>query len=1073
VGSSIADKATVSGGFNPTGTVTFNLYNNPNGTGPALFTDTEPLVNGMATSAGYTATATGTDYWVATYNGDSNNNPVTSGTASEPVVITPVITPATPSINTSQQPPTATVGSSIADKATVTGGSNPTGTVTFNLYNNPNGTGPALFTDTEPLVNGMATSAGYTATATGTDYWVATYNGDSNNNPVTSGTASEPVVITPAGTPDLAITKTADQGTVTAGTTIGFTITITNTGGANATGVTLQDNLPPGSGGDVFWTIDTSNTGLGAGTNPTSFSISGPKGSQVLTLNGQPITLAAGASLKVHITSPTNAGDVSGGLVGVSSGVSSSTYLGAAGDYAVLYEGIGGHNLQITNVSIGGNVGDGGTGKVQFNGPGTITGRLDLAAASTGQFSNNNGSNVGPASVNYSAAVVTTALNTVNSLSSSLAGLGTTAPLAINGTQTINESAGELDTVNGVTYRIFKVTSYSSGDGKLLTINGDGSGDPVVFNFGSNNNVNLGGDVALTGNGLSDDKVIWNFTSSNQNISLNNNASSYRGVAFHGIILAPNDGISLVNANLSGRVFGGDSKDMQIVSGDTIHAPVLNAATVSASNVTFDSDDTASASITITGTSFKPAGAPQLATGSASLAGAGIGELLGWSPLQAGTIRVAADVPQGSPAAGEQAAIAAAIGTLNVELRPFGVNLVEVPSDQAAQIHIQLAAGSAIGGLDQGILAAFTPGGNITLISNWNWYLGSDSAGIAPGQYDFQTVVTHELGHVLGLGETSDPTSAMALYLNPGQVRRDLSANDLSLIQQIMAAAEPLPAGGDTIPGVGAISTEPGDGSSGGSRPVTGSGNLASPVVQLIAESLPTSGGIEANALAGPSSTALEHGPAAAQASGMGLAQPHALAALGQTPALIAPTAGVPGTVFQVGPVSSLASGPNLPALPPAGPNQIGQSPWRGLDTLYDTGDPSLDLFYSDLARRQAREGDSFPNPGPAGQQFQRLAPTLAPPGGPEAVPDNADAAADLNVAAPWRLAAVNACFARDGWLPDSPTADGLSPLAPAERPGATRSAMALVAALGFLGVPWKAPEEEPDKRRQRWCSRM
>ena len=48
---------------------------------------------------------------------------------------------------------------------------------------------------------GMATSTGYTTTATGTDYWVATYNGDSNNSPVTSGTAAEPVTISPA-TPD-------------------------------------------------------------------------------------------------------------------------------------------------------------------------------------------------------------------------------------------------------------------------------------------------------------------------------------------------------------------------------------------------------------------------------------------------------------------------------------------------------------------------------------------------------------------------------------------------------------------------------------------------------------------------------------------------------------------------------------------------------------------------------------------------------------------------------------------------------------------------------------------------------
>ena len=194
VGSSIADKATVSGGFNPTGTVTFNLYNNSTASGTPLFTDTETLSGGMATSAGYTATATGTDYWVATYNGDSNNATATSGTAAEPVTITT----ASPSINTSQQPPTATVGSSIADQATVSGGDNPTGTVTFNLYNNSTASGTPLFTDTETLSGGMATSAGYTATATGTDYWVATYNGDSNNATVTSGTAAEPVTITTA-----------------------------------------------------------------------------------------------------------------------------------------------------------------------------------------------------------------------------------------------------------------------------------------------------------------------------------------------------------------------------------------------------------------------------------------------------------------------------------------------------------------------------------------------------------------------------------------------------------------------------------------------------------------------------------------------------------------------------------------------------------------------------------------------------------------------------------------------------------------------------------------------------------
>lgn len=241
----------------------------------------------------------------------------------------------------------------------------------------------------------------------------------------------------------------------------------------------------------------------------------------------------------------------------------------SASQYAVLYEGTGGNTLHITNVTINGNVGVGGTGKVSDSGPSTVNGRLDFSAANTGQFSGAPG-DTGPTSINYNVSAVTTALNDVNELSSDFTGGNS---LILNGTQTVNESAGQMVTVDGVTYRVFNVTSYSSGDGKLLTINGDGSGDPVVFNFAFNSNVNLGGDVALTG-GLNDDQVLWNFTTSGQNISLNNNASSFKlPLAFQGIILAPNDAISLVNANLDGRVFGGDNHDMQIVSGDTIKAP--------------------------------------------------------------------------------------------------------------------------------------------------------------------------------------------------------------------------------------------------------------------------------------------------------------------------------------------------------------------------------------------------------------------------------------------------------------------------------------------------------------------
>jgi hypothetical protein len=128
---------------------------------------------------------------VATYNGDGDNDSVTSGPADEPVTIAK----ATPTISSSQQPDRTRIDNPIADQATVSGGYNPTGTVTFNLYNNSAGTGTPLFTDTETLASGTATSASYTTTATGTDYWVATYNGDSDNDSVTSGPADEPVEV--------------------------------------------------------------------------------------------------------------------------------------------------------------------------------------------------------------------------------------------------------------------------------------------------------------------------------------------------------------------------------------------------------------------------------------------------------------------------------------------------------------------------------------------------------------------------------------------------------------------------------------------------------------------------------------------------------------------------------------------------------------------------------------------------------------------------------------------------------------------------------------------------------------
>src|SRR5262249_43946258 len=115
----------------------------------------------------------------------------------------------------------------------------------------------------------------------------------------------------------------------------------------------------------------------------------------------------------------------------------------------------------------------------------------------------------------------------------------------------------------------------------------------------------------------------------------------------------------------------------------------------------------------------------------------------------------------------------------------------------SAEVSIGFADTSPVGGVGAGVMGYYTAGGSIVLVNGWNWYFGSDPNGIAPGQYDFQTVLTHEIGHALGLGESTDPSSAMYLYLSPGTTNRALTATDLNNI------ALEVPAGFAPIPAVG------------------------------------------------------------------------------------------------------------------------------------------------------------------------------------------------------------------------------------------------------------------------------
>jgi hypothetical protein len=202
IGATIHDTATLSGGFAPlTGTVTFTLYRpgDASCTLAAIFTSTVNVASGGATSGDYT-TGVGTGFfgagtyrWIAVYNGDSNNN--TATTACNDSLESSVVNPNTPSLSTAP-----TVKVILSDSATLTGGASPTGSITFNLYQNTTCTGTPAFTATKTVTGNTTYTSGdsqqFTVSGDTEFRWTVSYtSGDANNSNASSGCGAEKVVI--------------------------------------------------------------------------------------------------------------------------------------------------------------------------------------------------------------------------------------------------------------------------------------------------------------------------------------------------------------------------------------------------------------------------------------------------------------------------------------------------------------------------------------------------------------------------------------------------------------------------------------------------------------------------------------------------------------------------------------------------------------------------------------------------------------------------------------------------------------------------------------------------------------
>lgn len=287
------DTATITGvpGTTPTGTLTYTLYATSDCTGTPVNSWTVNLVGGAvpnSPSVGAPGLGAGSYCYLATYNGDTNYN--SASAANEPFTVskapmsidTTVFDAATSSawdLTNGELAPASAYDTYSYNQNDLISGFTPTGTVTYTLYTgNCNGT--VLKTSTVSVGNASPTVTGLAAGSYG---YLASYSGDSNYLPSGVGTCEPFQVVTPI----LTAVKSADPtpvgpssaGLVTIGQTITYTITLTNTGTAPASNVTVTDSIPAGTTPVLGSASSTPTNGSGSVTaSGLSWTFSSPIG---------------------------------------------------------------------------------------------------------------------------------------------------------------------------------------------------------------------------------------------------------------------------------------------------------------------------------------------------------------------------------------------------------------------------------------------------------------------------------------------------------------------------------------------------------------------------------------------------------------------------------------------------------------------------------------------------------------------------------------------------------------------------------------------------------------------------
>jgi hypothetical protein len=802
-GQSVTFTATVSisspGAGTPTGTVTFYDGSTKLGTG---------TLSGSVATLATSALPVGSDSITAKYGGDTNDLCSTS------VAVTQVVDKDSTSTTLASTTPSV-YGQSVTFTATVgvnsPGAGTPTGTVTFYDGNTELGTGTLNS-------SGMATFTTSTATplSVGSHSITAVYGGDSNDlgsgtqsavsqtvnkdSTTTTLAASQPSVygqpvtfaatvspVSPgAGTPTGIVTFYDGSTELGTGTLSGGVATFTTStlpGGS--------DSITASYNGDTNDLGSTTSSALSQVVNPASTS-TGLTSSLTTSPLGQNVTFTAAVSV-VSPGSGTPAGSVefvdttTGIVLGtvplLSSGTASlsvSSLVTGSNAIEAIYSGQTGDFLGSTSSSLTETISQ---SILVLNG--TVNGSLKLS---------------GNASINVPGNVIvdsssTSALTESGNAAIKAASIQVVGGVSTSGTVTLSPAAvtGITPVANPLAYLTGPSTSGLTNYGAVSYTNGS-----YTLNSGIYTSIRASGTASLTlnpgiylieGGGIT---VTGGASIAGSGVMIYNTSSTYPSSTGHygGITLSGSGSFSLT-APTSGEY-----------AGIVIFQPSANTRAISLSG---------NAAAGLTGTIYAPAALAYF-SGNASVNGALVVNELTLSgnaastqaaagsnadtaegtagQLLAGDVEVYVNNSNGELTSDELARIQDAVNALNTVVSSYGVAVAEVSDPTLANVTLSMGTNSAAGNYGQGVLGCYTTTGTITLIQGWNWYAGADPTQIAANQYDFETTVTHELGHALGLGHSSDPTSAMYPTLAPATVIRTLTTADLS-IPDAEAGADP------------------------------------------------------------------------------------------------------------------------------------------------------------------------------------------------------------------------------------------------------------------------------------------